>query len=79
MKKIVKPIFEQNPEKFYPVETFKKIGFSRAQCKCGHFFWRKSETTVLCGDEKYMCDNADVWVDTPSSAREWASVGRARN
>jgi alanyl-tRNA synthetase len=52
MKKIVRPMFEQNPEKYYPVETFKKIGFSRAQCKCGHYFWRKSETTVLCGDEK---------------------------
>lgn len=45
-------MFEKNPEQYYPVETFKKIGFTRAQCKCGHFFWRKSENTVLCGDEK---------------------------
>lgn len=35
-------MFEKNPELYYPVETFKKIGFTRAQCKCGHFFWRKS-------------------------------------
>lgn len=42
MKAIVRPMFEKNPELYYPVETFKKIGFTRAQCKCGHFFWRKS-------------------------------------
>lgn len=42
MKALIKPEFQKSPEKYYPVETFKKIGFSRAQCKCGHFYWRKS-------------------------------------
>ncbi len=45
------PEFSQNPEKFYPVETFKKIGFHRAQCpKCSHYFWRHSDKVELCGD-----------------------------
>jgi hypothetical protein len=50
----VRPEFEANPDKYYPTETFRKLGFSRAQCKCGHFFWRKSEEVVTCGDSKYL-------------------------
>jgi len=30
IKALAKPEFEANPEKFYPVETFKKLGFHRA-------------------------------------------------
>lgn len=30
IKALVKPEFAANPEKFYPVNTFKKLGFSRA-------------------------------------------------
>lgn len=57
MKKIVQPTFEAQPELFYPVETFKKIGFTRAQCKCGVFYWRKSEKAANCGDCTYRdCD-----------------------
>jgi len=42
MKKIVRDEFRSNPEKYYPTETFKKIGFHRALCDCGHYYWRKS-------------------------------------
>lgn len=55
---MVRPEFSKNPELFYPVKTFEKIGFQRANCeKCGHFYWRKSEKKTNCGDancaEKY--------------------------
>jgi hypothetical protein len=30
IKALVKPEFAANPEKFYPVTTLKKLGFSRA-------------------------------------------------
>ena len=33
------------------METFKKLGFSRAQCpKCANYYWRHSETRKTCGD-----------------------------
>jgi alanyl-tRNA synthetase len=51
IKALAKPEFAANPDKFYPVETFKKLGFSRTTCpKCGHNFWRHSESRTTCGD-----------------------------
>eukprot|EP00764_Aduncisulcus_paluster_P014824 gnl/Carplike_NY0171/905_a1243_882.p1 GENE.gnl/Carplike_NY0171/905_a1243_882~~gnl/Carplike_NY0171/905_a1243_882.p1 ORF type:complete len:1003 (-),score=360.05 gnl/Carplike_NY0171/905_a1243_882:93-3101(-) len=51
VKKLARPEFEANPEKFYPVEVFKTFGFHRHQCpKCGHFYWRHSEKQDTCGD-----------------------------
>jgi len=51
IKALARPEFQANPEKFYPVETFKKIGFTRAQCpKCANFYWRRSEKADTCGD-----------------------------
>jgi ribosomal protein S27AE len=50
---MARPEFQQYPERFYPVETFKKLGFSRNQCpKCQNFYWRHSETRATCGDSK---------------------------
>jgi hypothetical protein len=54
MKERAKPEFEKNYDKYYPVKTFAKIGFSRAQCpKCHHYYWRKSEKAKTCGDSKF--------------------------
>ncbi len=58
MKALARPEFEKNYQLYYPVKTFEKIGFSRAQCpKCHHYYWRKSEKASTCGDsnclEKY--------------------------
>lgn len=55
---MVRPEFSKNYEQFYPVKTFEKIGFHRANCeKCGHYYWRRSEKKTNCGDancaEKY--------------------------
>lgn len=50
LKAKLKPQFQKDYEKYYPIETFKKIGFQRDQCKlCEKFFWSKSPKTN-CGD-----------------------------
>ncbi len=55
MKAKAKPEFEKNYHLYYPVQTFAKIGFTRAQCpKCHHFYWRKSAKATTCGDSKYF-------------------------
>ena len=54
IKNLAKPEFAANPEKFYPVETFKKLGFSRAQCACGNNYWRHTDKKTTCGDSN--CD-----------------------
>jgi len=28
------------------------MGYSRAQCNCGHYYWRKSEKVTNCGDSQ---------------------------
>ena len=51
---MARPEFQKYPERFYPVETFAKLGFSRAQCpKCANYYWRHSEARKTCGDSKY--------------------------
>ncbi len=53
MKALARPEFEKNYQKYYPVKTFEKIGFTRAQCpKCHHYYWRKSAKASTCGDSK---------------------------
>lgn len=51
IKALARPEFEANPEKFYPTEVFKQMGYTRAKCtKCPHFFWRHTEARQTCGD-----------------------------
>lgn len=51
IKALAKPEFQANPEKFYPVETIKRYGFSRYFCdKCKAPFWRHNDRVTLCGD-----------------------------
>ena len=53
IKALAKPEFQANPEKFYPVETFKKLGFSRFKCKMsGDYYWSVKEREH-CGDSIY--------------------------
>lgn len=52
VKNLKRPEFEANPDLYYPTETFKKMGLSRSQCKCGHYYWRASESQTTCGDSK---------------------------
>ena len=52
IKALARPEFEANPEKFYPTKVFESIGFTRARCSCGNYYWRKSEARTTCGDSK---------------------------
>jgi alanyl-tRNA synthetase len=53
IKKLARPEFQQNPDKFYPTGTLKKLGYSRTQCPtCQNFFWRKNPKKQTCGDSQ---------------------------
>jgi len=53
IKKLAKPEFAANPDKFYPTPTLKKLGFSRASCpSCGNNFWRHTDKRITCGDSQ---------------------------
>lgn len=78
MKNKVRPDFEKNPEKYYPVDVFKNFGFSRAQCSCGHFYWRKSEKATCCGDCTYLTIDVGVRENTHLLGKAQASEEKAR-
>jgi len=51
IKKIAKPKFAAEPEKYYPVTTMTRLGYSRYKCeKCGEYFWRHNDSVKVCGD-----------------------------
>ena len=51
MKKLARPEFRANPDKFYPTETLRRLGFERNECpKCNNFYWRTTEERDTCGD-----------------------------
>lgn len=51
IKKLARPEFRANPDKFYPTETLRGLGFERNECpKCHNFYWRASEERDTCGD-----------------------------
>ena len=52
LKKLIKPEFEKNPDKYYPTVTLRdKLGFHRGQCeKCHKFFWNQDKDRKVCGD-----------------------------
>ena len=53
-KKAFNKIASKNPEKFYPIKSLKKFGFSRKQCeKCGLYFW-STDSSPICGEP--MCN-----------------------
>ena len=55
IKKIAKPKFAAEPEKYYPVATMQRLGFSRAKCeKCGEYFWRHTDSVKVCAVQKVL-------------------------
>eukprot|EP00455_Lapot_gusevi_P012317 TRINITY_DN157_c0_g1_i2.p1 TRINITY_DN157_c0_g1~~TRINITY_DN157_c0_g1_i2.p1 ORF type:complete len:1016 (+),score=442.80 TRINITY_DN157_c0_g1_i2:57-3050(+) len=53
IKKLAKPEFAANPDKFYPTTTLRRLGFHRAQCpNCQNYFWRHTEARETCGDSQ---------------------------
>ena len=47
---MARPEFQANPDQFYPTNVFANIGFTRAECACGNFYWRHTEERTTCGD-----------------------------
>jgi len=51
IKQLVKPVFAANPEKYYPVTTFKNLGFNRRQCPISNeWYWTYKDSKKTCGD-----------------------------
>jgi alanyl-tRNA synthetase len=52
IKRLMKPEFAKNYEKYYPVRTLRSMGYERHVCKrCGRGFWSQ--------DEREYCDEAE--------------------
>ncbi|MBI4016744.1 MAG: alanine--tRNA ligase [Candidatus Aenigmarchaeota archaeon] len=52
LKKVLKEKCKKEPEKYYPVQTLKELGFIRKQCNCKTFFWTTNKDQNVCGDAK---------------------------
>eukprot|EP01017_Pseudomicrothorax_dubius_P013138 TRINITY_DN1567_c0_g2_i3.p1 TRINITY_DN1567_c0_g2~~TRINITY_DN1567_c0_g2_i3.p1 ORF type:complete len:972 (-),score=341.83 TRINITY_DN1567_c0_g2_i3:72-2987(-) len=53
IKKLARPEFEANPDKFYPTKVFERIGYTRNRCpKCNAYYWRHTEKADTCGDSQ---------------------------
>ena len=81
IKKLVRPEFEKNPEKFYPTQIFAKLGYSRSRCpKCQAYFWRHTEKKEFCGDSQYLSEKILKGASGPtrSSGKAPESARRAR-
>src|SRR3989338_4214890 len=51
LKKTFKAEAQKNPEKYYPFEALKNLGFERGKCeKCGTFFWSMVSERKRCDD-----------------------------
>lgn len=65
IKKLAKPEFAANPDKFYPTATLKALGFHRASCpECNNNFWRHSDKRVTCGDSQCVKKYTFIGVGT---------------
>jgi alanyl-tRNA synthetase len=52
-KKELASLFSSNPERYYKVSLFDKMGFTRKKCaKCGKFFWTLDIARELCPDHE---------------------------
>lgn len=52
MKAMYRPVFRENPKNYYPTKVFDKYGYTRATCKCGTIYWRRTEKRDTCGDSE---------------------------
>ena len=52
-KKELASLFSSNPDRYYKVSLFDKMGFTRKKCaKCGKFFWTLDVAKELCPDHE---------------------------
>jgi alanyl-tRNA synthetase len=51
IKKAFKVIASNNPDKYFPTEQLRKLGYIRKECiSCGTFFWTQIMDRIVCGD-----------------------------
>ena len=50
VKKDFKKKAQAEPEKHYPVQTLKELGFVRKLCNCGQVFWNLNPAQTHCGE-----------------------------
>lgn len=70
-KKELTDLFSSNPDRYYKVELFDKMGFSRQKCgKCEKFFWTLDQGRQFCPDhENYS------FIGKPPTSRRLDYVG----
>ena len=52
-KKELASLFSSDPDRYYKVSLFDKLGFMRKKCvRCGKFFWTLETTRELCPDHE---------------------------
>jgi alanyl-tRNA synthetase len=52
-KKELSSLFSSNPDRYYKVSLFDKMGFARRKCvKCGKFFWTLDIARKVCPDHE---------------------------
>jgi alanyl-tRNA synthetase len=70
-KKELAALFSSNPDRYYKVALFDKMGFSRHRCgRCEKFFWSLDEARQFCPDhESYS------FIGTPPTSKKLDYVG----
>lgn len=66
LKKDIKKLARDDPDKYYATKTLRGAGFYRGCCKkCGTYFWSKDKDRKICGDS--MCGAGfDFFKSNPS-------------
>jgi len=69
LKKIFKGIASQSPDKYFPTEQLRQLGYIRKQCKsCGKNFWTTLKERDVCGDPT-CAGGFQVVIDNPSKTK----------
>ncbi|MFO8020000.1 MAG: alanine--tRNA ligase [Promethearchaeia archaeon] len=50
LKTAFKKIASKDPDKYFPTEELRELGYARKKCKCGTYFWTVLEDREFCGD-----------------------------
>ncbi|KAH0570606.1 Alanyl-tRNA synthetase [Spironucleus salmonicida] len=51
LKKFWRPKFQEDAEKYYPVQVFLDYGYTKATCPCCNtLYWRRTSASETCGD-----------------------------
>lgn len=69
LKKDIKKLASNDPDKYYATKTLKDTGFKRGKCiKCGTYFWSQDVNRKICGDS--MCGAGfDFFRSNPSKVK----------